>query len=204
MQFGAKVVGSDLNTSTTSHPNFTFQQANVTKWTDLMALFKIAYEKHGQINHVYPNAGISNKANYLEDKFDDQGELLEPDHLVFDINLKAVINTAYLGIHYIKKNPNGGSIALIGSTSSFQQFRVVDYCSAKHGVLGLMRGLVPLFRMADVKIRVNLVAPSWTITGLAPATIAAAGKHMQGPEVVGRQVAILMADEKRNCQLIYS
>lgn len=198
------VVGSDLNTSPTSHSNFTFVQVNVTKWNELVKLFKTAFEKHGRINHVYANAGISNKANYLEDRFDADGELLEPDHLVFDINLKAVVNTAYLAIHYIKKNPQGGSIALIGSTSSFQQFRVADYGSAKHGVLGLMRGLVPLLEQANLPIRVNLVAPSWTVTGLVPPEVEAAGKKTQPPEVVGKQVALLMADEKRNCNLIYS
>ena len=93
---------------------------------------------------------------------------------------------------------------MIGSTSSFQQFRVVDYASAKHGVLGLMRGLVPLLKMVGLPIRVNLVAPSWTVTGLVPPEVEAAGKKTQGPEVVGRQVALLMADEQRNCQLIYS
>lgn len=204
LQFGAKVVGSDLNASPTEHPNFTFQRVNVTKWTELRELFKTAADKHGRIDHVYANAGISNKANYLEERLDESGELMEPDHLVFDINLKAVVNTAYLAIQHIKKNPKGGSIALIGSTSSFQQFRVVDYGSAKHGVLGLMRGLVPLLKMANIPIRVNTVAPSWTVTGLVPPQVEAAGKKTQPAEVVGRQVAVLMADEQRNCELIYS
>lgn len=204
LSFGAFIVGSDLNTSPTKHVNFTFVQVNVTEWTELRGLFKTAAEKHGRIDHVYANAGISSKANYIEDRLGDDGELLEPDHLVFDINLKAVVNTAYLAIHHIKKNAQGGSIALIGSTSSFQQFRVVDYAAAKHGVLGLMRGLKPLLDMAKLPIRVNMVAPSWTLTGLVPPEVAAAGKKTQPPEVVGRQVALLMADENRDCQIIYS
>jgi NAD(P)-dependent dehydrogenase (short-subunit alcohol dehydrogenase family) len=58
--------------------------------------------------------------------------------------------------------------------------------------------------MAKIPIRVNTVAPSWTVTGLVPPEVEAAGKKTQNPEIVGRQVALLMADETRNCQLIYS
>jgi NAD(P)-dependent dehydrogenase (short-subunit alcohol dehydrogenase family) len=204
LNLGAFVVGSDVNVSSTKHPNFTFVQTNVTKWTDLLALFKAAVVRHGQIDHVYANAGISNRANYLEDRFDANGDLLEPDHLVFDINLRAVVNTTYLALHYLKKNPNGGSIVLIGSASSFQRFRVVDYVAAKHGVLGLMRGLHPVLESAKLPIRINTIAPSWTISGLVPEIIASAGKATQDPEVVARKVAYLMADETRKGQLIYS
>ncbi|KIW08734.1 uncharacterized protein PV09_00675 [Verruconis gallopava] len=204
LELGAFVVGSDLNVSPTNHSSFVFVQTDVTKWADLVALFKTAISRHGRVDHVYANAGISNKETYIVDRFDADGELLEPNHLVFDINLRAVVNTAYLGIHHIRKNSSGGSIVLIGSASSFQRFRVPDYCSAKHGVLGLMRGLVPVLESAGLPIRVNTVAPSWTISGLVPESIKVTGKKTQGPEVVAKKVAFLMADGSRNGQLIYS
>jgi NAD(P)-dependent dehydrogenase (short-subunit alcohol dehydrogenase family) len=204
VQFGAAVVGSDLNPSSTDHSNFTFVHADVTVWKDLLNLFKAAIARHGRIDHVYANAGIGGRANYLEEKFDANGDLLEPSHLVFDINLRAVVNTAYLAIHHLRKNPDGGSIVLIGSASSFQRFRVADYAAAKHGVLGLMRGLHPVLKSAGLPIRINTIAPSWTITGLVPETIGKAGKKTQGPNIVARKVALLMADDKRNGQLIYS
>ena len=54
-------------------------------------------------------------------------------------------------------------------------------------------------------MRVNAISPSWTITGMVPPEIA--GKldaEWQGPDVVARSVAILMADTNRQGQLIYS
>jgi NAD(P)-dependent dehydrogenase (short-subunit alcohol dehydrogenase family) len=201
---GAYVVGGDLNPSPTRHTNFAFVKTNVTLWADLVNLFKEAVARYGHIDHVYANAGIAGRANYLKDQFDTNGDLLEPDHLVFDINLRAVVNTAYLAIHYLRKNPAGGSIVLIGSASSFQRFRIADYAAAKHGVLGLMRGLLPLLQSTGLPIRINTIAPSWTVTGIVPESISAIGKKTQGPDVVARKVALLMADNKRNGQLIYS
>lgn len=204
LKLGAFVVGSDIQSAAIDDPNFTFVSADVTDWNALSSLFKAAITKHEHVDHVYANAGIGGRANYLEDHFDDKGELLEPNHLVFDVNLRAVVNTAYLGLHYLKKNSRGGSIVLIASASAFQRFRVVDYAAAKHGVLGLMRGLYPAIETAGLPIRINTVAPSWTLTGLVPDVISTAGKKTQGPDMVARKVAVLMADGGRNGQLIYS
>lgn len=65
--------------------------------------------------------------------------------------------------------------------------------------------MVPLLKSAKLPIRVNCIGPSWTITGLVPqALVDALGGQSQGPEVAARSVAILMADEKRQGNFIYS
>lgn len=168
-------------------------------------MFKLAKSKHGRIDHVFANAGISGRTTYLDEQLDENGDLLEPNHAVFDINLKGVVNTVALAIHHLKKQDKGGSIVLTASASSFQRFRAVDYTTAKHGVLGLMRGLVPILQ-PDIPIRVNAIAPSWTRTGLLPEGVVEkfTGVPTQSADVPARSVAILMADPQRNCQLIYS
>lgn len=104
-----------------------------------------------------------------------------------------------------QQEPPGGSITLTGSASSFQRFRIVDYTSAKHGVLGFMRGLVAQLRSSNLPIRCNTIAPDWTETGLVPLALAqAAGMPLQSADVVAKSVALLMADEARHGQLIYS
>lgn len=97
-------------------------------------------------------------------------------------------------------------MVLTGSASSFQAFGVTDYCSAKHGVLGFMRGVTPnLPSLLPQKIRINTIGPSWTLTGIVPKELCdAAGLETQEPVVVGQQVALLMADEGRNGEFIYS
>ncbi|KAJ9662631.1 hypothetical protein H2198_001303 [Neophaeococcomyces mojaviensis] len=201
----AYVVVGDLNTMPISHDRLTFLKTDVTLWTDLSALFKLANSKYGRIDHAFANAGISGRATYLDESLDENGDLLEPNHLVYDINLKGVVNTVALAIHYLRRQTSGGSIVLTASASSFQRFRIVDYTTAKHAVLGLMRGLVPML-LPDIPIRVNSISPSWTATGIVPKDVVekVAGIATQTPAAVARSVAILMADKQRNGQLIYS
>ncbi|KAK4501488.1 hypothetical protein PRZ48_007297 [Zasmidium cellare] len=204
---GAYVFVGDMNPVPISHQNLTFQQTNVTIWTDLLSLFKLAKETHSRIDHVFSNAGISGRTNYLDESFDEStGELKEPTKLVYDINLHGMINTSYLALHHMRhQSPPGGSIVCTASGSSFQRFGVSDYTTAKHGVLGWMRGVLPNILSENVPVRINCIGPSWTITGLVPQEIVdRAGVEWQPAEVVGRQVAYLMADAGRNGQFIYS
>lgn len=148
-----------MNPMPIEHENLAFQKTDVTSWAELSALFKLALMKHKQIDGVFANAGITGRNTYLEERLDESGDLLEPDHLVLEINLKAVVNTTALAIHYMKKQVSGGSVVLTASASSFQRFRLGDYTTAKHGVLGLMRSLEPILH-PTLPIRINAIAPS--------------------------------------------
>jgi NAD(P)-dependent dehydrogenase (short-subunit alcohol dehydrogenase family) len=185
-----------------------FLATDTTSWASLLALFKHAKDQHGRIDHVFSNAGISGRANYLSETFDSNGELEEPTTLTYDIDLRGMINTSYLGLYYMRHQElAGGSIVCTASAAAFQRFRVTDYTAAKHGVLGWMRGIVPNIQTAGLSIRVNAISPSWTMTGLIPPEVVEATKELcewQGAEVVARNVAFLMADESRQGQLIYS
>ena len=63
---------------------------NVLNWKEQLALFKFAKAKHGHVDLVFANAGITEKFNVFEDTFDEEGELAEPSSAVIDVNLKAV------------------------------------------------------------------------------------------------------------------
>lgn len=204
------MVTGDLQASPIDNPDHTFVKTDVTSFSDLTNLFKTAIEKYKRIDHVFANAGIATRADYIDGKVDDNGDLIEPTTLVYDINLRGCINTCALAIHYMKKQQHSSndtsSITVTASASSFQPFRLVDYATAKHGVLGFMRGLTPLLHPI-LPIRINAISPSWTITGLCPKGLVEdnlPGVETQEADVVGRSVAILMADPSRHGQLIYS
>lgn len=207
LSLDAKVVAGDLNPPPVTHPNLVFQKTNVTSWTELTGLFSLAYRTHnGRIDHVFANAGIGESAHYLDLQTDSLGNLVEPSFRTVDINLRGVLNTSALAFHYMRtQQPAGGSVIVTASASSFQRFGIVDYATAKHGVLGFMRAMIPLIKAVDLPIRVNGIAPSWTVTGLLPPGYAeAAGKGSQSADVVARSAAVLMADHRRNGHLIYS
>lgn len=211
LELKASVVVGDVNPVPITHDALAFQQTNALSWSDLQALFKKALELHGRIDHVFANAGTSGPGTrYLDDAYDEAtGALLEPPTITLDLNLKALINTAYLGMHHIRHQPEpkGGSIVCTASVSSFQRFRLADYAISKHGVLGFMRGVVPNIQERGLPIRVNCIAPSWTLTGMVSAENFAGAGHpdlVQPADAAARSALLLMADESRQGQVIYS
>lgn len=130
---------------------------------------------------------------------------MPPKLNTINVNLLGCMYTVKLGIYYIKKNPNGGSIVMTASASSFARFPATDYTTAKHAVLGLLRSLHANLS-PQIPIRINAIAPSWTQTAIVPqAVIDALGEgNYQSPDVVGRSVTLLMADKDKHGELVYS
>lgn len=92
----------------------------------------------------------------------------------------------------------------------FARFPATDYAAAKHGVLGLIRSLSKnlqptLSPPSTQPIRINGVAPGWTATNIMPPALRGVlGDDIQSPDVVARSVLVLMADQKRHGELVYS
>ncbi|KAL6884893.1 NAD(P)-binding protein [Trichoderma longibrachiatum] len=206
LSLGASVVSGDVNPPPSEAPGLLFVKTDVSKWEDLRALFKKAKEHHGRIDSVFANAGIGPRANYLALETDDQGELKEPSHELLDIGLRGLINTACLALHYMKEQPEGGSIVLMGSSTGLQPLRAVDYSAAKHGVLGFGRGLARLAEIAGLPIRINTLTPSWTTSNVLPGLedLMKGISHVPQPAlVVARAAAYLMVDASRQGNVVY-
>jgi NAD(P)-dependent dehydrogenase (short-subunit alcohol dehydrogenase family) len=185
----------------------TFHHTDVTLWKDLVALFNAAKAQHSRIDHVFANAGISYTADYLSTETDENGNLKEPTWICEEVCLRACINTATLGIFHMRpdRGGHGGSIVVTASIAAFTHYRGVDYTASKHGVLGFMRGMHTLLGAADLPIRINAIAPSWTYSGLVPRELLdVVGIQGQPPEAAARSALILMADGTRTGQLMHS
>ena len=104
-----------------------FMKANVASWKEQVEMFKAAEKEFGKIDHVFANAGISATVSLMEEDVDENGDLLPPKLDTFNVNLTGCVYTVKLGIHYLKKNPNGGSIVVTASASSFMRFPATDY-----------------------------------------------------------------------------
>lgn len=210
LSLGASVVSGDINppaaSESTETPAFLFVKTNVASWDDLTALFKKAKQHFGRIDCVFANAGIGPRANYLALETDDQGNLKEPSHELMEVGLRGLINTTSLAVHYIKDQPEGGSIVLMGSSTGLQPLRAVDYSAAKHGVLGFGRGFARIADVAGLPIRINTLMPSWTTSNVLPDLegLMRGISHVPQPAlVVARAAAYLMADASRQGDVIY-
>ncbi|KAG6368640.1 hypothetical protein INS49_002853 [Diaporthe citri] len=215
LDLGALVVVGDINplpeALLAQHgARLTHVTTDVTDWDSLQSLFNTAISQHKKVDHVFAAAGVPGfRADYLAETFDPEtGELQEPSASTVDINLRGSINTAYLGLYHMRhQTPAEGSIVLTASVAAFLRFRNPDYASAKHGVLGFVRGLMPVLIDHPSNIRTNCVSPSWTRSGMldlyTPEHVGY-GEQVQEAEVVARSVVLLMADGKRHGQNIYA
>ncbi|KAL4802756.1 hypothetical protein BDV18DRAFT_163717 [Aspergillus unguis] len=223
LSLGAKVIAGDINAlpddflqghdEHREHFLF-FARTDVTDWSSLRNLFVKGIERFGRIDHVFANAGIGPKSNFLEETFEEEeSRLLAPPNLkVIDVNLFRDNNDDDQGQGDASVSP---SITITASASSFQDFGAADYTVAKHGVLGILRGLYSDLQQSNAEsleperrrriVRLNAISPSWTRTGLVNADLVEKwGVQVQGPEAVAKSVVMLFNDAKRHGELIYS
>lgn len=212
LNLGAAVIVGDLNAPEPKLENadkFSFLNVNVTDWESLRGLFDHAEKLYGRIDHVFANAGVGPTTDFLDVTLNENGQLEPPNLRTFNINLLGPIYTARLAAAYMSElasqrpEGTGGSIVLAASASSFQNFSAGDYTIAKHGVLGMIRGMGS--KLQQKNIRLNAIAPSWTSTGIVPGElIQSLGAAVQSPEDVARSVVLLLADTARAGEIIYS
>ncbi|KAK0565275.1 hypothetical protein OC844_001313 [Tilletia horrida] len=89
----ARAVGGDV---------FTIR-ADVTSWDDQLAAFKAAEAHFGSISVVVANAGITDAEMYYDDASADTTVPKRPNLTTIDVNVKGVLYTVRLGLHYLRK-----------------------------------------------------------------------------------------------------
>lgn len=177
---------------------------NITSWKDQRAGFEKAYAKFRRIDAVYVNAGIAEyQDQFFTDDLDQDGKLKEPDRRVLNIDMDAASDTTKLAIHYLRKNEDGGQIAMTASLAGYLASAGAPlYSAAKHGtrplfqlsigdanrvfvgIVGLMRALKQ--ECAKVNIAVSVVAPAITITPIISTGNRETGKT---PEMYAKEMA---------------
>ncbi|KAJ5565696.1 hypothetical protein N7535_007334 [Penicillium sp. DV-2018c] len=202
---GAHTIIGDINLPLLNPPSL---NRNAQPQRNPINAFTQILTHYGRIDHVFANAGIGPTTSFLEETLDSSGNLTPPDFSTLNVNLLGVLSTVRLAAYYIQKYSTHrsenelGSIVVTGSASSFQDFSAGDYTVAKHGVLGIIRGLGGKM---EGKVRINAVAPSWTDTGMVPREfIEGLGVGVQSPSVVARSVGLLFCDGGRHGEVLYS
>jgi NAD(P)-dependent dehydrogenase (short-subunit alcohol dehydrogenase family) len=116
------------------------------------------------VDVVVANAGIS----IPRDPFLPAADItVEPSTKEIDINLKGVLFTARIGMHYLRKHKTpegpGGDLILVSSIAGFKESGgLAIYTASKHGVLGILRGLRVTATLEN--IRINAICPWMTST----------------------------------------
>ncbi|KAF2708016.1 NAD(P)-binding protein [Pleomassaria siparia CBS 279.74] len=149
--------------------NAHFYQTNVTDYKSLSSAFEKAYSVSGRLDFVFANAGIVERDNFYE-KHDLSSVPPEPNQLTVDIDLKAVINTAYLAHHYFRKSAKDGakespSLVMTASCGGLYPSEFCPmYSAGKAGVLHFNRAISYSYHLDN--IRTYATAPAIIKTNL--------------------------------------
>jgi NAD(P)-dependent dehydrogenase (short-subunit alcohol dehydrogenase family) len=155
--------------------NTTFHQSDVTSESGLASIFKTVYNTSNRLDFVFANAGIAEHANFFETgPVDSEPKLpVAGMHAIVDINLKSVITTSRLALHYMRQSPSSTSTSVLDKsliiTASCGSFYPSPYApiytATKHAVVGFMRAIAPYY-YKEAGIRVNAICPGTVKTNL--------------------------------------
>lgn len=133
-----------------------FHHLDVTSTAETDALVDTLEQRHGALGCIVANAGIAHKAP-LDQLTDEKWDR------TFDIDLKGMMRLVRAAAPRMREAGAGNIVCLssiMGVAYGWDEH--VHYSAAKHGVVGLVRGLA--VELAASGIRVNGIAPGYIRT----------------------------------------
>ncbi|MCL2228098.1 MAG: 3-oxoacyl-ACP reductase FabG [Oscillospiraceae bacterium] len=195
---GAKVVACDMAPIPYELAGVEAYQLNVTDTAACKACFDHVIEKYGKVDILVNNAGItrdSMTAKMTDEQWD----------LVIDVNLKGLFNlTRHVG-PCMEKQEKGGSIVSVSSVvGEFGNIGQANYAATKSAIFGITKTWAKEFARKGAPVRVNSVAPGYTMTDIlktVPQELLDkfAGQTMLGrlgePEEIAKAILFLASDD---------
>jgi 3-oxoacyl-[acyl-carrier protein] reductase len=136
-QEGAKVIITDINLEAAKAaeaqiPNAQAHAMNVTDRATIQAVVDQIMQKHGRIDILINNAGITQDARLIkmtEAQFDS----------VIDVNLKGVFNCTQLVVPHMLEAGSGAIVNASSVVGLYGNFGQTNYSATKFGVIGFTK-----------------------------------------------------------------
>ena len=164
-QEGAKVMIADVNPEAVQAaadliPGSEAYVMNVTDRASIEAVVDQIMQRHGRIDILINNAGITQDARLVkmtEAQFD----------TVIDINLKGVFNCTQLVVPHMLEAGNGAVVNASSVVGIYGNFGQTNYSATKFGVIGFTKTWAR--ELGPKGVRVNAVCPGFIATEMVKA-----------------------------------
>jgi len=162
---GAKVMIADIsleavNAAAAQIPNAEAFVVNVTDRASIQTAVDRILERHGRIDILINNAGITQDARLIkmtEAQFD----------AVIDVNLKGVFNCTQLVVPHMLEKGKGAVVNASSVVGIYGNFGQTNYSATKFGVIGFTKTWAR--ELGAKGIRVNAVCPGFISTEMVKA-----------------------------------
>ncbi len=164
-QEGAIAILADMNLESVKAaaaqiPNAQAYAMNVTDRASIQAVVDQVMQKHGRIDILINNAGITQDARLVkmtEAQFD----------AVIDVNLKGVFNCTQLIVPHMLEVGSGSIVNASSVVGIYGNFGQTNYSATKFGVIGFTKTWAR--ELGPKGIRVNAVCPGFIATEMVKA-----------------------------------
>jgi 3-oxoacyl-[acyl-carrier protein] reductase len=162
---GAKVMLADMNLESVKEaaaqiPHAEPYAMNVTDRASIQAVVDQVMQRHGRIDILINNAGITQDARLIkmtEAQFD----------TVIDVNLKGVFNCTQLVVPHMLEAGSGSVVNASSVVGIYGNFGQTNYSATKFGVIGFTKTWAR--ELGPKGIRVNAVCPGFIATEMVKA-----------------------------------
>lgn len=139
--------------------NIHYHYVDVTDKDSCKKLFEYVVEKHGKIDVLVANAGITSDAltvKMTDQMFDD----------VINTNIKGVFNIVSFVGPYMERQGYGSIITTSSVVGEYGNIGQANYAASKAGVIGMTKSWAKEFARRGAQVRVNSIAPGYILTDM--------------------------------------
>ncbi len=176
---GAKVIGLDIAEAEPWNDNLIMLKADVSSTADCERVYGEIREIADHIDILVNCAGITCDAmtrKMTEEQFD----------RVVAVNLKGVWNLTRLIGPAMQAQKSGSIINISSVVGVFGNIGQANYAATKAGVIGMTKSWAKEFALKDGNVRVNAVAPGYTMTNMMKTVPENLLEKFRGATMLGR------------------